>query len=214
MCNNNTVKYVTEGVSQLTRKDYLYVVFGGCCVVIISVPYGFSCGYVTTSIVMVALALITSISVLGLSCGTITQKRRLVLQLIYTIFWLLELNLMMTMVFVRTFGTNLYLLFLFVPIILQPIFMCLRKIRDFRKGYVHPIRVVIRLLVPPMFSAFIVWLVYSHLDVPTEKIMVPVFLACFHFVSVAISSGLQAFQQLYYLSRFEKEGILPKEYTV
>lgn len=214
MQNNNMIEYVTEGVLQLARKDYLYVVLGGCCVTFVSSACGFSWGYIAASIVMIAFALITSIAVLFLSCGTFTQKRRLILQIIYTTFWLLELNLMMTMVFIRTFGTNLCLLLLFAPNILQPIFMCLRKIRDFRKGYVHPLRIVTRLIALPIFSAIIVWLVYSHLDVPTEKIMVPVFLACFHFVSVAISSGLQSFQQLYYLNRFEKEGILPKGYVV
>ena len=214
MRNNNMIKYVTEGVSQLTRKDYLYVVLGGWCMTIVSVTCGFSWGHITASIVMVAFALIASIAVFALSCGTLTQRRRLVLQIIYTIFWLLELNLMTTMVFVRTFGANLFLLFLYVPIILQPIFMCLRKTRDFRKGYVHPIRVVTRLLAPPMVSAFMVWLVYSRLNVSTERNIVPVFLACFHFVSVAISSGLHSFQQLYYINRFEKEGILPNGYII
>lgn len=210
MINDKMIKYVTEGVTQLTRKDYLYVVLGGWCVVLGSAVWGFYWEDNTTPIIMIAIALIASISMLILSCGKIALlKKHLVLQTIHIIFWLLELNLMMTMVFIQTFGANLCLLLLYVPNILQPIFVCLRKTRDFRrKGYIHPIRIILRLIAPPMCSAFVIWLVYSLLDMPTERILIPVFLACFHFVSVAISSGLQTFQQLYYLNRFEQDGIL------
>ena len=130
MSRKNLIEYLKNGsIMELSPKTYRILVYGSGGWSIIGLIYGLILENYWTylSLFMLVEFFVAVTIVIVLSSRKLTIKRRLVIQLVINLSWILQISLIEIIVFTMTYGWHVCLLLLFLPIVVIPLLLGVKK---------------------------------------------------------------------------------------
>lgn len=205
---NNVKRYVENGTTLMSSKDYRFLVLGGSCWSLVGLGYGLilkGC-FQSIALIMITIAVVLISLTFIFSIKKLTLKKRLILDTIIVANWVLQMSLLMAIIYIKSYGVNLYMILLYIPIVLFPIVFGFKTAKNLKKDFSISNKSAGRrglnsASLALLFGGVCLLLNIKHIP---ENIVVSVCLICLLFATAFLSIGFLSIQQLYYLFKLGK----------
>lgn len=214
---NNLIEYMKLGLTiKPDSKRFRRLVGASGIWTIIGFLYGIILGgywkYIAIIMVITFLCAVVGVFVLSRQCLTI--KNRLILQSIIYLSWNWQLILLETIIFTMAYGFGVHVLLLHLPSVLIPLLLGMKTAKMLKRDTPFSSKPItlskIRLtggmagIIGMNFVA-----VFKNMSQSTAIVIAVV---CCVILNSIFSFGFLYLQRLYYLFKYEKLGMLPKEF--
>lgn len=199
---------------ELSSKTYRILVYGSGGWSIIGLIYGLILRnyWIYLSLFMIVEFFAAATIVIALSSRKLTIKRRLIIQIVINLSWILQISLIEIIVFTMTYGWHVCLLLLFLPIAVIPLLLGVRISRMIKNGnYISKKITTNSLGLGGMMTGLIgmnFGAVFRNIEQGKAIIFI---LLVMLFLNCIFSMGLLYIQKLYYLLKYEKAGVLSSD---
>lgn len=199
---------------ELSPKTYRILVYGSGGWSIIGLIYGLILENYWTylSLFMLVEFFVAVTIVIALSSRKLTIKRRIVIQLVINLSWILQISLIEIIVFTMTYGWHVCLLLLFLPIVVIPLLLGVRISIMLKKGNYISKKIKTNSLALGGTITGLIGMNFGAVFRNIEQGMVIIFtLLVMLSLNCIFSMGLLYIQKLYYLLKYEKVGVLSSD---
>lgn len=199
---------------ELSPKTYRILVYGSGGWSIIGLIYGLILENYWTylSLFMLVEFFVAVTIVIVLSSRKLTIKRRLVIQLVINLSWILQISLIEIIVFTMTYGWHVCLLLLFLPIVVIPLLLGVRISIMLKKGNYISKKIKTNSLALGGTITGLIGMNFGAVFRNIEQGMAIIFtLLVMLSLNCIFSMGLLYIQKLYYLLKYEKAGVLSSD---
>lgn len=199
---------------ELSPKTYRILVYGSGGWSIIGLIYGLILENYWTylSLFMLVEFFVAVTIVIALSSRKLTIKRRLVIQLVINLSWILQISLIEIIVFTMTYGWHVCLLLLFLPIVVIPLLLGVRISIMLKKGNYISKKIKTNSLALGGTITGLIGMNFGAVFRNIEQGMAIILtLLVMLSLNCIFSMGLLYIQKLYYLIKYEKVGVLSSD---
>lgn len=203
----NISKYITSGaIFAKNKKAYRKNSSGPVLLTILAgiVPGVVLRGYyLCLTAILVILAFSCALSVYRITSNILTLKKKLILETIIYGTWVSELSILEFMYFTMWKGVNFWVLLIYLPVILVPIFAGI-KANKMMKGlnYIPKSIAQNNIRVVGFFAGILgmnFMAIFRNID---QSIAIVIGLLCFSVLNGFMSLGLLSIQKLHYLKKY------------
>lgn len=213
MNEDNIIKYIKSGLGFPAEKKFFRI--QSAMPLLATLLMGLVPGIVLgkhwqiTSCVMIIVAILFLIIVMILSEYSLTIAKRLILQTVICLGWIIEISLLEVMYFTLLYGFNVCLLVLYIPIILIPLLLGIKNKKDIEKDIAYePKKIIYSRFRMSFFFAGILGMNFARVFRNSEQnVAIVIILICFTLLNSIFSVGLLSVQRLYYLIKLKQIGI-------
>lgn len=199
---------------ELSSKTYRILVFGSGGWSIIGLIYGLILRnyWIYLSLFMLVEFFVAATIVIALSSRKLTIKRRLIIQIVINLSWILQISLIEIIVFTITYGWHVCLLLLFLPIAVIPLLLGVRISRMIKNGNYISKKITTNSLGLGGMMTGLIGMNFGAVFRNIEQGKAIIFtLLVMLFLNCIFSMGLLYIQKLYYLLKYEKAGVLSSD---
>lgn len=208
----NLMEYLESGlIRDSSPKIYRTLVSGSGGWTLIGLIYGLVLKnyWIYLSVFMLVAFLVAATIVIVLSSRKLTIRRRLVIQTVISISWVVQISLIEIIIFTMAYGWHICLLLLFFPTILIPLLLGIRTSRMIKKeGYISKKITASSLTLTGTMTGLIgmnFGAIFRNIE---QREAIILTLLVMLLLNCIFSIGLLYTQKLYYLFKCEKLGIL------